>query len=86
MTPIDIKGHTHRLGAPADWNEERDGPCGSLAVRVTGSLCQSAWKPTAEDVALLSAGGVLILSVFGRMSPVMLHVEEKERPTCTDVA
>ena len=75
-----IKGATHDFGKPKDWVEERDGLCGSLPVRVEPHgaellACKSAWRPTAQELEMLNAGGFVILSCVGGQPPVMLTVE-----------
>ena len=81
MIPRRIKGFTHVLGAPKNWNAARDGKCVGLAIRASrvrqkGPVeCQSAWEPTPEELALLNAGGSVILTVVGRQPPVRLEVE-----------
>lgn len=65
MIPTSIQGATHRYSAPANWNEKDFGPCAVLEVRRqtlgTGLNavieCYSAWKPSAEELAVLNAGG-----------------------------
>ena len=79
MIPKRIAGATRYLGAPQGWEPERNGPCGHLAVRdvTAGSLpiCESAWEPTPKELALLNAGGSVVLRVVGGQPPVMLYVE-----------
>lgn len=77
-----IVGAMLDLGKPKDWNEERDGPCDSLPVRVMqhpGGLVemQSAWQPTPEELDTLNRGGPVILTVCSKAHPpVRLEVEE----------
>lgn len=86
MTPKKIAGANAHPGAPRNWDENRDGPCGALAVRVTYNCeetlnikwCESAWEPTAEELAALNAGGQVILRVVGWQVPVALYVEASE--------
>lgn len=88
MIPRRIKGFTHMLGAPDRWEKARDGNCVALAVRAVpppgagvgrpgdGMVqCQSAWEPTPEELALLNAGGSVVLTVYGGQPPVRLEVE-----------
>ena len=37
--------------------------------------CQSAWEPTPRELAILNAGGSVILSIIGGQPPVMLGAE-----------
>lgn len=81
MIPKRIAGHNAYPGAPQGWNPEVDGECGHLAVRVTKSggdqiaYCESAWEPTPAELAMLNAGGQIILRVVGWQVPVALYVE-----------
>jgi hypothetical protein len=75
MIPRMISGATHVLGAPAGWDHARDGHCGKLAIRAAEGCCLSAWEPTPEELAILSAGGSVILQVVGGQPPVMLWAE-----------
>lgn len=79
MIPRRIKDATNRLGPPKGWDQERDGKCVDLWIRVTEhGDCQSAWGPTPEELAILSAGGSVVLSVVGGQPPVNLSVEPQE--------
>jgi len=67
------------LGAPVGWNQG-ELPCSALPITRThvGDLpaVVSYWRPTAEELAVLNAGGVLALWVLGAtMPPVQLSVE-----------
>lgn len=77
MRPAVIAGATKIFSKPKDWDEERDGKCVDLHVRINPEqrTCESAWKPSAEELAALNAGGVVVLSVVGGQPPVMLSVE-----------
>jgi hypothetical protein len=75
MIPRRIAGATHHLGAPRGWNPETDGHCGVLPVRAVDGVCLSAWEPTPDELAILNAGGSVILQVAGWQPPVMLWAE-----------
>lgn len=83
MIPRRIHGFNRMLGAPLGWDKERDGSCSGLAVRVVGDprdglnhvQCKSAWEPTPEELALLNAGGSVILTIVGGQPAVMITVE-----------
>lgn len=75
MIPRRIAGATHNLGAPAGWDPARDGHCGVLPVRAVDGTCLSAWEPTPDELAILNAGGSVILQVVGSQPPVMLWAE-----------
>jgi hypothetical protein len=76
-----IAGANAYPGAPKDWNPERDGNCGHLAVRSCIGAdnrvewCESAWEPTPKELETLNAGGSVILRVIGWQVPVALYVE-----------
>lgn len=76
MIPIDRKDATHRLGAPANWDGDKDGPCGVLAVAdVTyesgANAMESLWRPEPEEIAAIVAGNPVILSIVGNFHPVV---------------
>ena len=75
MIPRRITGATHYLGSPKGWQPETDGHCAHLAVRVDGDVWQSAWEPTPDELAILNAGGSVVISIKGGQPPVMLHAE-----------
>lgn len=71
--------NTRVLGAPAGW-DQKELPCNAIAVtdaEVNGvPVVMTFWRPTAEELALLNAGGLVSLSIVGRtMPPVALLVE-----------
>lgn len=77
ITPI---GATHDLAPPENWDQEADGPCGSLWVRV-GLLGDrklltftSAWKPSPAELAALSAGAAVEIDVVGTQPPMRVDV------------
>ena len=76
MIPRRISGATLHLGAPKGWDADVDGRCVGLAVRILdGNVFQSAWEPTQEEIAMILAGGSIVLSVVGGQPPVMVSVE-----------
>ena len=81
MTPIRIADATHEFGPPKGWNPDQHGGCSRLVTRVVDGVWQSAWEPTPAELAVLVAGGHVVLSVVGGQPPVALGVEittEKE--------
>lgn len=74
-----IKGATHRLAKPENWND-KNGTCGHLHVRAVphGALVryESAWEPTPEELAILQAGGSIVVSVIGGQPPIAVYAEE----------
>jgi hypothetical protein len=84
MTPKAIAGANANPGAPSDWDAKRDGTCGRLPIRAEFydsfgqqhvKHCDSAWQPSPEELALLNAGGQVVLRVIGWQVPVSLRVE-----------
>lgn len=66
--------HNCYMGAPRDWNEERDGPCGALSIcdMRDQSLpkMESAWELEGfEDVAMLLGAGTIRLGIVGTVHP-----------------
>lgn len=73
-----IDGATNNPGAPAGMEDS----CGTLPIRVARDegghmVCQSAWKPTAEELAVLTDGGFVVLSVWCWQVPVALTVVDR---------
>lgn len=68
-----IDGATCILGAPKDWNAERDGACGGLPVRreieAGCPVWVSAWIPTPDELAALANGAQVNLYVWGVQHP-----------------
>lgn len=67
------------LGAPEGWNQSSL-PVGALPItrtEVNGvPAVISYWRPSAEELAQLNAGGAVVLWVIGdTMPPVALEVE-----------
>jgi hypothetical protein len=77
MKPVDHPQATHRFGAPENWNEEIDGPCGILKIkgeRVNGKMhFVSVWKLTSEDWAAINNGGHVELTCVGVQPPVAIR-------------
>jgi hypothetical protein len=76
MIPGRIAGATRVLGAPKDWNEERDGPCAGLPIldlpaALGGNFMFSAWLPTPDELAAIAAGASIIVGIAGFSHPVI---------------
>lgn len=73
MIPARIEQATRFLGAPADWDEARDGHCGTLPVAdaadETGPFMVSMWEPLPDELERLKAGAMVVLTVRGRCHP-----------------
>ena len=79
MQKIQHRSNNGVLGAPAGW-DQGELPCNALPVTRThvGDLpaVVSYWRPDADELAALNAGGAIRLWVVGAtMPPVMLDVE-----------
>jgi hypothetical protein len=87
MLPVRIEGCTRVLGAPVGWSLEDSGPCCGLAIRdeVENDLryMTSAWEPTPDDLAVIAAGGRIMLRIVGDAHPpVAMWVDSlPEEPT-----
>lgn len=68
-----IQGATRILNKPVDWDEERDGLCGTLPIRdERTTACDtmiSAWLPTLEEIERIVQGAPIYLHVVGRVHP-----------------
>jgi hypothetical protein len=74
MLPVKIKDETVSLKKPPDWDDERDGSCGELSVRIEpfGTRCKSFysnWKPSPDELTILNNGGVVEIEVVGQGQP-----------------
>lgn len=74
MNPASIEGATRALGAPSNWNPERDGICGTLPIKddqlPSGQpVMISAWLPTDEERAAIAAGAPIYLQVVSSVHP-----------------
>ncbi len=79
MKPALIEGATHNPGAPAGMERT----CGRLPIKVTrhgdeSLTCESAWKPSPEELAVLTDGGYVLLRVVGWQVPVALDVVDRD--------
>lgn len=72
MNPAQHHSNTRVLNAPAGWNQSQL-PVGALPVTDTVQAgvptVLSFWRPDAEELARLNAGGMVCLSVIGRNMP-----------------
>lgn len=73
MPFVKIKGATAKFAKPRDWNEKEAGPCGDLWIRFDryGPYLQHnfAWKPDAEQLKLLNAGGAIEVHIINEYMP-----------------
>lgn len=77
MKPTVIANANLNLNPPVRWPVEEYGECLPLQVRRTGSTLASAWLPSPEELAILNAGGAVVLTIFTEnfYPPVSVHVE-----------
>lgn len=78
MNPTQHSSNNRVLGAPPGWDQQTT-PVSALAVtdtRFNGTPgVASFWRPSAEELAALNAGGLVMLNVIGTtMPPVCLGV------------
>lgn len=75
MKPVTLSDETRRIGAPANWDEARLGPCLALSVhdRVREGIPEmvSAWLPDDEELVRLQQGAPLYLTIAGSTHPVV---------------
>lgn len=81
MQKIKHPSNNDVLGAPAGWNQGAL-PCSALPITRAkfGEMeaVVSYWRPSAEELAVLNAGGSIELAILGRtMPPVMLSVDSQ---------
>jgi hypothetical protein len=79
MEKVQHSSNNMVLGAPPGWQQDVL-PCDALPVTLTEMnglpTVVSFWKPTADELLLLCAGGSVALSIIGEsMPPVSLSVE-----------
>ena len=83
MRPVAIKGQNADFGKPLDWDDTRDGSCGSLPIRREPvgiyNYHYSAWKPDIEELKLLARGGVVELCCVGIQPPVSVAVVSEHK-------
>ncbi|MYM34923.1 hypothetical protein GTP38_11300 [Duganella sp. FT94W] len=79
MQKIQHPSNNDVLGAPKDWNQAGL-PCSALPITRAkfGDMeaVVSYWRPSAEELAVMNAGGSVELAILGcTMPPVMLSVD-----------
>ncbi|MRW88853.1 hypothetical protein GJ699_02525 [Duganella sp. FT80W] len=79
MNKIQHPSNNAVLGAPEGWNQA-ELPCEALAITRSEyagmPVVKSYWRPSAEELAILNAGGSVELAVLGHtMPPVMVSVD-----------
>lgn len=72
MNPFPILPCTRRMTSPQGMEDE----CGTLEISdvhdaVWGNMMRSAWMPTDEEREAIAAGAPVILSIVGKVHPVV---------------
>ena len=74
MKTVEYVGTT-KVGAPANWNLERDGPCHAIDCFTgddeMGPYYMSTWVFTTEEATAIAKGGVLTLVLRVPRHPVI---------------
>ena len=66
---------TAYLGAPENWDKEKDGECFTLPVVQVDDRMISFWRPTKAELEKLNAGHPIRLHIVGSSHPpVMLDI------------
>ena len=71
MQPMFFVGHNHVFSPPQNWNTAEKGDCHPLPVMVDAEGLTSVWKPSADELATLNAGGGIMISMTTHQQPVM---------------
>ena len=71
MDPMELTDATRRLGAPAEWNHEKDGICHTLDIHDRDGWMISAWQPTEAELARIAEGKPIFLHIQGSAHPVV---------------
>lgn len=86
MIAARIANATRRLGAPAGWDEARDGSCVGLDVLIDGNRFTSCWEPTTDELERLAAGAKVYLTVVGGQPPVSMQVGDRPDADTSDLS
>lgn len=84
MRPVQIKDSNANFVKPSNWDDQAFGACGDLPIRrevmgVAGNAYMahfSNWKPNADELRALNAGGVVQLECCGLQPAVSVGVVE----------
>lgn len=77
MQPTKTRDKTITFKKPENWDDKRDGSCGDLEVRVGEHgenrliTLTSTWKPTAFELGMLAAGGMIEVMIISASQPPM---------------
>lgn len=62
---------TRRIGAPPDWDHEKQGICHTLEIVDHEGVMYSAWQPSEAELKRLNEGKPIILGIQGTVHPVV---------------
>lgn len=77
MRFLPFKESTRRFAPPSGWDQELDGPCGTLEIldhvdlQSGANFMYSLWRPTKEELVALADGGAIRLGIMGAVHPVI---------------
>lgn len=74
-SPLYFRGIDAILGAPPNWDAQRDGPCVGLPIScASDGACVSFWRPTPCERLLLAYGGNIVVWVHSGLTqpPIMI--------------
>lgn len=71
MIPTKFLGVTGYLGAPPNWDGEKQGDCDPLPYMYEDGFFVSMWVPDRDELAALNAGQAVVLHVAGVAHPVV---------------
>jgi hypothetical protein len=74
LNSMDFPQVTHRMGAPANWDEEAYGNCDVLPVCYQDGVSYSYWRFGWKQRLAILFGYPLRLAVVGRQVPVALEI------------
>jgi hypothetical protein len=69
MLPLHFAESNKVYKAPKDWDESIHGPCADLHTLEQNGTISSIWKPTEEELAILVAGGAIVLTLTSQYQP-----------------
>lgn len=70
MTPCHFIGQTHVLEAPTDYDQSA-GEIGPLPCAVDDCGFVSVWRPSADELSVLLAGGGIVIRLMAPRHPPM---------------
>lgn len=81
MIPIKIKNADMALGQPENW-DTANGECGVLFARLEQKgempVMLSTWKPSVDELEMLTRGGSVVLGIVGTLHPPVLMYTSTE--------